>query len=69
MKKLIDLTPPKSLKLTQGGRSKSKCESCIDAVECTLLMPSTCGKYCAALGHYGAIQFDVELSKPNPKYL
>jgi len=61
------LTPPENLKLTQGGRSKSKCESCINAVDCKLLMPSLCGEYCPALGYFGAIQFDAEITKPDIK--
>ena len=62
-----DLTPPDNIKLTQSGRSKSKCESCINAMDCEILMPSVCGNFCAALGYFGAIQFDVECSQPDPK--
>jgi hypothetical protein len=65
MKNKQDLTPPDNIKLTQSGRSRSKCESCVDALECTIMMPSTCGKYCPETSYSGTIQFDVEISKPD----
>ena len=68
MKKQHNIVPT-NLKLTQGGRSKSKCETCIEAVHCVILMPSICGEYCPALGYFGAIQFDVEMSKPDKRYM
>ena len=61
------LVPPTKLKLAPAGRSRSKCESCVNAQNCKLFMPSVCGEYCPPLGYFGAIQFDTELARPSDR--